>query len=133
MSYAVVLDSYAVIAFLENESGAKIVGEILREASEQNHRLLLSLINWGEVYYICYREYGKKTADEILTKIKELPIDIIPADQELTFMAAHLKATKKMSYADCFAAALAQRKKASLVTGDKEFKEVEKQIKIIWL
>jgi predicted nucleic acid-binding protein len=48
-------------------------------------------------------------------------------------MAAILKAHKKMSYADCFAAALAKLKKAELVTGDKEFKEVEKEVKILWI
>lgn len=133
MSHTVVLDSYAVIAFLENERGAEIVKDVLTEAKKHNQPLLLSLINWGEVYYICHREYGQKIADEILIKLKESPIEIVSVDQELTFMAASIKATKKMSYADCFAAALAKRKKASLVTGDKEFKEVEKEIKIIWL
>jgi predicted nucleic acid-binding protein len=48
-------------------------------------------------------------------------------------MAATLKAHKKMSYADCFAAALAKMKKAELVTGDKEFKEVRKEVKILWI
>jgi ribonuclease VapC len=38
-----------------------------------------------------------------------------------------------MSYADCFAAALAIKKKCELITGDKEFKQVEKEIKIRWI
>jgi predicted nucleic acid-binding protein len=38
-----------------------------------------------------------------------------------------------MSYADCFAAALSKQKNAELLTGDPEFKAVEKDIKIHWL
>jgi predicted nucleic acid-binding protein len=38
-----------------------------------------------------------------------------------------------MSFADCFAAALAKQKKALLLTGDPEFKQVETQVTIDWL
>jgi predicted nucleic acid-binding protein len=38
-----------------------------------------------------------------------------------------------MSYADCFAAALAKCKKADLVTGDKEFMPLDGEIKIYWI
>jgi predicted nucleic acid-binding protein len=38
-----------------------------------------------------------------------------------------------MSYADCFAAALAKQKKALLLTGDPEFKQVDSEITIDWL
>lgn len=38
-----------------------------------------------------------------------------------------------MSYADCFAAALAKLRKAALVTGDKDFKQVEDEIKVHWV
>ncbi len=62
-----------------------------------------------------------------------MPIEIVGADLHLTKQAAYYKATKKMSYADCFGAALARIKNAEFVTGDPEFKEVEKEIKIGWL
>jgi hypothetical protein len=53
---------------------------------------------------------------------------------ELVRQAAVFKATKKMSYADCFAAALAKTKNAELVTGDPEFKVTEGELrKIRWL
>jgi predicted nucleic acid-binding protein len=38
-----------------------------------------------------------------------------------------------MPYADCFAAALAKLRKAELVTGDKEFRQIEDEVKIQWL
>ena len=62
-----------------------------------------------------------------------MPVEIVPADADLTKQAAIYKATKKMSYADCFGAALAKIKNAEFVTGDPEFKVVEKEIKINWL
>lgn len=71
--------------------------------------------------------------EEVLHLIFTLPIRIIPVDLELTRQAAEFKSTKRMSYADCFAAATAKRYRAELVTGDSEFKQVEKEIKILWI
>jgi predicted nucleic acid-binding protein len=62
-----------------------------------------------------------------------LPIDIVSADRDLAELAGEIKATRKMSLADCFAAALAKQKKAEIYTGDPEFKEVETEIKVNWL
>jgi uncharacterized protein len=61
-----------------------------------------------------------------------VPVDT--RDLELVRQAAVFKATRKMSYADCFAAALAKTRNAELVTGDSEFKVVENELKKIrWL
>ncbi len=133
MSSAKVLDSYALIAFLENESGAEKVGSLLKQARTSDKPLFLSVINWGEVYYVLSRAAGKLAADQALQAIDTLPIQVIPVDREMTYLAAEIKSTKKMSYADCFAAALAKVKRAELVTGDSEFKQVEDSIKIFWL
>ena len=62
-----------------------------------------------------------------------LPLNIVPADQELSELADELKAVKKMSLADCFAAALAKREKTEIYTGDPEFKTVERETKVVWL
>ncbi len=133
MSAHKVLDSYALIVFFENQPGADKVGDLIKQARDSQKSLLLSLVNWGEVYYILCRAAGKQSAELALQSIDTLPIEIVPADREMTSLAAELKSTRKMSYTDCFAAALAKIKKADLVTGDKEFKTVEDQIKIVWL
>ena len=62
-----------------------------------------------------------------------LPIDFHSTNRALADTAADFKARFKMSLADAFAAALAKEKKAELVTGDPEFKALEKEIKINWL
>ena len=128
-----VLDSYSVIAYLEGGPGADNMIEMFQAARDSGRDLLLSVINWGEVYYITLREVGRERAEAVAHLISTLPIELVPVDLELTKLAAQLKATKKMSYADCFAAALAKLRKAELVTGDEEFKQVEGEIKIRWI
>jgi ribonuclease VapC len=128
-----VLDSWALIAFFEDEPAAEAVEKLLEQATAERHKLLISVVNWGEVYYNTMREVSEAAAEQKLGEIAAMPIEIVPADQYLTHQAAIYKATKKMSYADCFGAALAKIKNAEFVTGDPEFKEVEKEIKINWL
>jgi ribonuclease VapC len=128
-----VLDAHALMAYLEKESGYEKVRDIFTTAVEKDRNLLMTAVNWGEVYYIVAKEYDYHKADEMALMIQGLPIDIVPVDQELAKEAAMLKASYKMSYADCFAAALSRKKKAELITGDKEFKSVEDAVKINWI
>jgi predicted nucleic acid-binding protein len=128
-----VLDSYSLITYFEGETGKETMIEVFRSARDSGRDLFLSVVNWGEFFYITLREEGRTRADELVHLISTLPIQIVPADLEVTRLAAEFKATKKMSYADCFAAALAKLKKAELVTGDKEFKQVEGDVKVLWL
>ena len=128
-----VLDAYSLVAYLEGEDGADKVVEVLKTARDSGRALLLCVVNWGEVYYITLREAGRERADQVAHLLSTLPIQFVPVDMELARKAAELKASKKMSYADCFAAALARLRKAELVTGDKEFKQVEGEVKILWI
>lgn len=133
MSARKVLDSYSLIAYLENEPGAEKVSALIKQARDRDKRLLLSVVNWGEVYYIARRAEGQEAADRVMQSLDTLPIELVDVDRELTRIAAEFKATRKMSYADCFAAALAKLRNAELVTGDKEFREVEGAVHIRWI
>jgi ribonuclease VapC len=130
-----VLDSWALIAFFEDEPAAEEVEKILQKAADDKHKLLLSVVSWGEIYYNTMREVSQEAAEQKARDIAALPIDIVGVGDDLALarQAAIFKAAHKMSYADCFAAALAKLRNAELVTGDPEFKEVEKEIKINWL
>jgi predicted nucleic acid-binding protein len=130
---AKVLDSWALLAFFKGEDAAGEVETLIHKASAEKARLLLSVVNWGEVYYGMWRAGGKTAAEDVATDLSQMPIELVDADLHLVKQAAIYKATNKMSYADAFAAALAKIKNAELVTGDPEFKEVEKEIKIGWL
>ncbi|PKL84363.1 MAG: VapC toxin family PIN domain ribonuclease [Ignavibacteriae bacterium HGW-Ignavibacteriae-3] len=128
-----VLDSYALIAYAEGEKGVDEVAEILKQSLSGKAEIFLCVINWGEMYYIALREGGKERAELYRNTLARYPITIVEANKELTLQAAQFKAFHKMSYADAFAAALAKSKKAVLVTGDKEFKPLEGEIKIYWI
>jgi ribonuclease VapC len=130
-----VLDSWALIAFFEDEPGAGAVEEILARAADDRDQLFLSVINWGEVYYNTMREVSESAAENRAAEIASLPIEIIGVGDDLKLVraASNLKARHRIAYADAFAAALAKEKRAELVTGDPEFKSLEKEIKINWL
>ncbi len=130
-----VLDSWALMAFFEDEPAAEQVEKLLAQAAADKHKLLLSVVNWGEIYYNTMREVSQEAAEQVARQIAALPIDIVGVgeDTALARQAAIYKATYKMAYADCFAAALAKLKNAELLTGDPEFKAVEKVITVQWL
>jgi predicted nucleic acid-binding protein len=128
-----VLGSYAVLAFLFKEEGHDKIFALFEKAIEADKKLLIAAPNWAEVRYMVERKVGATKWKDVRAKLLGLPIDIVGADQELAELAGEIKATHKMSLADCFAAALAKQKKADLSTGDPEFRSIETEFKIIWL
>jgi len=128
-----IFDSYAFLVFFQDENNADKVEELLLKAEEGKITILLSVINLGEIYYTISRKLVRKIAEQKIEEINRMAVDIVPADKELTLMAAGIKASHPMSYADCFAAALTQKNRGELVTGDREFEEVEKEISIFWI
>ena len=130
---AIVLDSWALMAYLEDERAAERVANIIADAHEDEIPLLISVVNAGEVWYIIARETSEADANQSIAELRQLGIEFIDADWNLSQGAAYFKSKKKMSYADCFAAALAKQKKAVLLTGDPEFKQVEQEVAITWL
>jgi ribonuclease VapC len=128
-----VLDSWAVIAYFEDQPGGERVEQLLVEARESGAPLMMSVINAGEVWYSLARGYSAAVADEKIAELGNLGIEFVDVNWEVTRLAATYKAKGNIAYADCFAAALAKRSKADLVTGDREFKQVEGEVKITWL
>jgi predicted nucleic acid-binding protein len=128
-----VLDSYAVLAFLFREKGHEKVLDLFEKAAQADSALLVAAPNWAEVRYIVERKVGTARWIEARHKLLGLPLEIVAADQDLAELAGELKVTKKMSLADCFAAALSKQKRADLYTGDPEFRSVEKEVSLIWL
>lgn len=122
---AFVLDSFALLAYFRNEQGSDVVEELLTEAANDKHLLFITNVNAGEIYYISARKDGTRKAELAWQAISQLPLQIIEANLDLTLAAAKIKARHSLSYADAFAAALTIRQKATLVTGDKEFKALE--------
>ena len=130
---ALVLDSWAVIAYLEGEPSAEKIADLIADAHEHDIPLFMSVVNAGEVWYILAREASTSDADRAIAELRRLRIELIDADWTLAHEAGGFKAKHKMSLADCFAGALAKQKKAALLTGDLEFKQIEGDITIEWL
>ena len=131
-----VLDSYALIGYLENEHFADRIEQLLKQAKKGGASLYLHALHLGEIYYITLREQGTHLADLAYSRIKAFPLTFIDQiDEELLLTAASLKANFPISYADSFAAALAKIKNCALLSGDPELKtlENEKVILIEWL
>ncbi len=130
---AIVLDSWAILAYFEDEPAAERVADIIADAHEEDIPLSMSVVNLGEVWYIIAREASEAEANRSIIELRQLGIKFVDADWDLAYEAAGLKSKRKMSFADCFAAALAKQKKAHLITGDPEFKQVEQALTIVWL
>lgn len=124
-----VLDSFAVLAYLQDEPGAQIVEALF---ADKKNVLLMCTINLGEVYYITHRERGESEAERVLLVIEQLPVREIVPDRALVLRAARIKAHYTVSYADAFVAALAEQWKATVVTGDPEFQQVPSLV-VKWL
>jgi len=128
-----VLDSYAVLSFLFQEPGHETVFALFEEALDGQVSIVIAAPNWAEVRYMVERKAGKDQWPGVRDKLLGLPLEIIPAGRDLAEAAVEIKATHKMSLADCFAAALAKQQKAQLYTGDPEFLAIEKEVKVVWI
>ena len=129
----IVLDSFELIAYFEGESAAIPVRDLLEAAATRNTPLHMTEVNYAEVRYTLIRKSGLAVWRNSAETLAGLPIEFHPADRLMADAAADLKARYKISLADAFAAALAMELRAELVTGDVEFKALEKEMGIVWL
>jgi len=130
----IVLDSFALLAYLNKEDGFEKVRKVLAKAQESGDCVLMNEINVGETFYILYRERGPEKAEYFLdTILAGLPVEMVGNSLENVIDAARIKAQYPLLFANCFAAATAQREKAALITGDPEFSNIEHIVKIDWI
>jgi predicted nucleic acid-binding protein len=129
----VVFDSHALLSLLRDEPGAEKVEKILTEAARRDQPAHMTEVNYAEVQYIVRRKDGEAAWQTIARELVAAPIQFHVADRILADSAADFKTRFKISLADAFAAALAKHQNADLVTGDPEFKPLEKEIEISWL
>jgi predicted nucleic acid-binding protein len=129
-----VLDANALSGFFEDREGtAGRMEKLLSEALRQRSPLLMSAVNWGEVFYIAWRRHGEAYAQQAEARLRELPVAVISADRERASRAGALKQKHGLGYADAFAAELAIERGAWLVTADPEFQKVGKTLAVYTL
>ncbi len=118
---AYVLDSFALLAYLDGEAGMARVHTILEAAAARRHAVYVSLISLGEALYITERERGLAAARRTLAAVDQLPLEIVDVSRATVLAAAHVKAGFPISYADAFAVVTAQDHGDVVMTGDREF------------
>lgn len=127
----VVLDAWALLAYLQREEpAAPRVRTVLREAESHRAELFASLINVGEVFYTIGKRKGEQAAEETLEQLRRLPMMILPPEPQTVIHAARLKIRHAISYADAFAIATAQKRNATLMTGDPEILKLKRVISL---
>ena len=126
-------DAFPLLCWLQEEPGYELIDDLLNEAETGKSSISMHIINLGEVFYRLCRVSGMKRGEEILDKIRMLPVKILSISDEEVMEAAKIKAKYPISYADAFAVAKALQSGATVVTGDPEYKRVSKIIEILWI
>lgn len=127
-----VMDANAVIRYLIKGPGIERLDPLFVQALRGNVRLLISVINRGEVFYNLAKRAGLQQATEAWRTLARY-LESVSVSEEHADAAAALKFRYKLGYADCFAADLAMRTGAILVTADPDFVKLGKQLKVLAL
>jgi predicted nucleic acid-binding protein len=128
-----VFDSSALWLFLQRKPGAARLAGLLADAMRHRAEILMSAVNFGEVYGLILREEGPDKARATATAVQPLPIQYEDATLQRCLNAAEVKTKYRLYYADSFAAALAIERKATLVTSDSDFRRLGHDFHILWL
>lgn len=128
-----VFDASALFTFLQKKPGALRVSHILKDAMRGNARILMSAVNYGEVYGRILRDHGLDQALATMRAVGPLPVEILDATSQRAFQASDVKARYKLYYVDSFAAALTLEHKATLVTSDSDFRKLGHAFSVVWL
>lgn len=133
MSQSYVLDANAVLDFVEDGPGGKRVEQLFKDAFKGRTPLLMSVLNWGEVFYHAWQQRGEESARRLLADLSRLPLELVPVDLPQSLQAGEIKARHKIPYVDCIAAALAILHPAVLVTSDRDFEKLGRRVEVLWI
>jgi predicted nucleic acid-binding protein len=133
VSKSYVLDANAVLDFVEDGPGAKRVEQLFKDALHRRSRVLMSVVNWGEVFYHSWQRDGEESARRLLADLSRFPLELVPVDLSQVLQASEIKARHKIPYVDCVAAGLAVLHRAVLVTSDRDFEKLRRRVEILWI
>jgi predicted nucleic acid-binding protein len=133
MTGTYVLDANAVLDLIEAGPGWRKVEVLLQSARQQRSSVLISALNWGEVFYLLWQRRGEEMARRTIASLSRLPLQIVSVDLSQVLKAGEIKAVHKIPYVDCVAAALAVLQRATLVTSDRDFEKLGRQFPVLWI
>ena len=128
-----VLDTSALMAFLQSEAGSDTVRDLLKQAYTKNVSILVSFMTFMEIYYITLRKHGENEAKEGLRFLNSSPLLRIESEEDTGIIASEIKSKYSLSVADAWIVALAKEHNAILVHKDPEFDQVESEIRMLKL
>jgi len=132
MSKSHVLDASAVLDFVEGGPGGKRVEQLFKDVLGKRSRVLMSVVNWGEVFHPAWQQHGAESARRLLADLSRLPL-VVPVDLSQSLQAGETTARHKIPYVDCIAAGLATLHQAVLVTSDPEFEKLGRRVEVLWI
>lgn len=128
-----VFDASALLTYLKKGPGASKVAELLQESGRQRAHILMSAVNYGEVFGRILRDHGEAEAQNVSRIVHELPMEVLGVTMQSAAEAAAVKVKYKLYYADSFAAALVLEHKATLATSDSDFRKLGHGVGVVWL
>lgn len=148
MTEKIVLDSWAIMAWVKGEPAGALVIDLIETAdgtqklpshlqrllggAPKHIKLLISMMNLGEVFYLAGQRKGEEFANELLDHIRVGPIQVVSVSDALVHKAAWLTLKHRVGYADAFGLATALIEDAKFATGDPELKKF-REAPILWL
>ena len=129
-----VLDSSAVIRFIDHEAGAERVKAVIQMGSRGSAEVQISALQWGEIAGVMRKRLGTLEQARVLQRLLDVDLQIVPASAERAVRAAELRIDRKLPYADAFALDLVMDSPDHvLVTADYDFKTVADLARIEFL
>lgn len=133
MNRLYVFDASAVLDFVDGGAGSRKVEVLLNEAVAQRALLLMSVVNYGEVFYQLWQRRGEQVARETVSKLIRLGIECVPVQLDQVLAGGEIKVLHKIPYTDCLAAALAIIRNGLLVTADRDFEKLGRRVRVVWI
>lgn len=125
---AYILDTSAILTYIEDEAGADLVEGLLIQAEQSTVQIHICFVSLTEVFYITLRKKNELTAQRRIDLIRSLAITIHESHDALNILAGRLKASYRISLADAYIAALCQNLNGTLVHKDPEFEPLSPMI-----
>ena len=129
-----VLDSSAILRYLDDEAGAARVAEIIKSHLAGRCGAIVSALHWGEVAGITCKAHGKQAMELVLSRLSAFGLQIVAADGDRAVRASLIKLKRYLPYVDAFGVELAcDSKDHVFVTADFDFKPASRDVAIEFL
>ena len=129
-----ILDSSAILRYLDDEPGAVRVSEIIKSHLGGRCTAVISALHWGEVAGISCKAHGKQAMELALSRLHAFGLEVVPADADRAIRASLVKLKRGISYVDAFGVELAADSADRVfVTADFDVKPASRDVAIEFL